>query len=127
MIDVFLARRIITMNPSWPDATAVAVRDGQILEVGSLESLQPCLATDQYRLREDFADQVMLPGFIDPHLHPIMAAVLLPMHFITALEWRYLQPPMPLPIGRRWRKATRRALRVKLFLPGVITPAGTVT
>jgi len=88
MIDVFLARRIITMNPSWPDATAVAVRDGQILEVGSLESLQPCLATDQYRLREDFADQVILPGFIDPHLHPIMAAVLLPMHFITALEWR---------------------------------------
>ena len=28
-----------------------------------------------------------MPGFIDPHLHPSMAAVILPMQFITALEW----------------------------------------
>ena len=29
-----------------------------------------------------------MPGFIDPHLHPSMAAILLPMHFITALDWK---------------------------------------
>ena len=28
-----------------------------------------------------------MPGFIDPHLHPAMAAVILPMHFITAMPW----------------------------------------
>ena len=28
-----------------------------------------------------------MPGLIDPHLHPVMAAVLLPMQFITAMEW----------------------------------------
>ena len=87
MIDVFVARRIITMNPSWPEATAVAVRDGMILEVGTLESLRPWLDGSEHRIREDFADAVILPGLIDPHLHPVMAAVLLPMHFITALEW----------------------------------------
>ena len=29
-----------------------------------------------------------MPGFIDPHLHPTLAAVLLPCHFITAMEWK---------------------------------------
>ena len=34
-ITVFTARRIVTMNASNPSATAVAVRDGRILEVGT--------------------------------------------------------------------------------------------
>ncbi len=29
-----------------------------------------------------------MPGLIDPHLHPTMAAVLLPMQFVTAMEWK---------------------------------------
>ncbi len=89
MIDVFIARRILTMNPSWPEGTAVAVRDGRILEVGSLDSLAPWLDADSHRIRDEFSDRVILPGFIDPHLHPLMAAVLLPMQFITALEWHF--------------------------------------
>lgn len=35
-----------------------------------------------------FADMIIMPGFIDPHLHPSMAALLLPMHFITAMDWK---------------------------------------
>ncbi|MBT6586411.1 MAG: amidohydrolase family protein, partial [Gammaproteobacteria bacterium] len=85
-IKVFTAKKIITMNPSWPDGTAVAVRDGRILEVGSLESLEPWLTRDEHEI-VDFGDAIVLPGLIDPHLHPVMAAVLLPMHFVTALEW----------------------------------------
>ena len=85
-IKIYTAKKIITMNPSWPEGTAVAVRDGRILEVGSIESLKPWLSRDNYEI-VDFGESVILPGLIDPHLHPIMAAVLLPMHFITALEW----------------------------------------
>ena len=95
MIDIFLARRIITMNPSWPEGTAVAVRDGAILEVGELESFGPWLARDDHRIIDDFADQVIMPGLIDPHLHPLMAAVLLPMQFITALEWKFPWETVP--------------------------------
>jgi predicted amidohydrolase YtcJ len=85
-IKVFTANKFITMNASWPLATAVAVRDGQILEVGSVESLEPWLAGDDHET-VDLGDVTVLPGLIDPHLHPVMAAVLLPMHFITAMEW----------------------------------------
>ncbi len=89
MITVFIAKKIITMNPSWPEATAIAVRDGEILEVGSLEDMQPWLDHDDSTLNKDFSGSVIMPGMIDPHLHPIMAAVLLPMQFITGLEWRF--------------------------------------
>ncbi|TNE36893.1 MAG: amidohydrolase, partial [Alphaproteobacteria bacterium] len=87
-ITVFPAKKIITMNPAQPEATAVAVRDGHILEVGTLETLQPWLDTFPHKFDDRFKDKFLMPGFIDPHLHPSMAAVLLPMRFVTAMEWR---------------------------------------
>ena len=89
MITVFTAKSIITMNPSLPRASAVAVRDGRIIEVGSLASLTPWLDAHPHQIDEQFADKVMVPGLIDPHLHPTMAAVILPMVFITAMQWRF--------------------------------------
>jgi predicted amidohydrolase YtcJ len=110
MIEVYTARKIITMNPSWPEGTAVAVRDGQILEVGSLADFDPWLAVDEHRLIDDFKDQVIMPGLIDPHLHPLMAAVLLPMQFITGLEWRFPWETVPATEGAAaYRQALERA------------------
>ena len=36
---IYTAKKIITMEPALPEATAVAVADGKIVAVGSLESL----------------------------------------------------------------------------------------
>ncbi len=93
-ITIFKASKVITMNPSWPEGNAVAVRDGRILEVGTLQSLQPWLADDEHQVH-DLGDQVLLPGLIDPHLHPVMAAVLLPMQFVTAMEWQLPDRSVP--------------------------------
>ena len=87
-IIVYTARKIRTMNPSMPEATAVAVRDGMIVEIGTVETMQPWLEAHPHRIDDRFSDHVIMPGFIDPHLHPSLAAVLLPCHFITALEWK---------------------------------------
>ncbi len=88
MIEVFRARKVITMNPSWPEASLVAVKNGQIMAVGNEEALSVWRQQEDITARDDFADSVLMPGLIDPHLHPMMAAVLLPMQFITAMEWR---------------------------------------
>ena len=88
MLTIFKARSVITMNPSMPRASAVLVRDGTIVEVGEPEHMQPWLEGQQYAVDEQFANDVICPGFIDPHLHPSMAAVLLPMEFITAMRWK---------------------------------------
>ena len=87
-ITVFVARQVRTMEPSLPEATAVAVRDGMILEVGTLQSLRPWLEAHPHRIDTTFEKLVLMPGFIDPHLHPSMAAYLLQTEFITAMEWQ---------------------------------------
>ncbi|WP_110707831.1 amidohydrolase [Salinicola sp. CR57] len=65
---IFSARRVLTMNPSLPEATHVAVRDGRILGVGSLETLADL---GECELDERFADKVILPGFVEGHSHAL--------------------------------------------------------
>ena len=57
-ITVFVAKKIITMDPTRPTATTVAVRDGRILAVGSLDDVVPCLATGEYTVDSWFKDGV---------------------------------------------------------------------
>jgi hypothetical protein len=63
---VYAARRILTMNPSQPEATHVAVRDGRILAVGDLERMR---AWGEFTLDPRFADKVLVPGFVEGHCH----------------------------------------------------------
>lgn len=63
---IFIARQIITMNPSNPEGTHVAVRDGRILGVGTLDELG---GWGPYTLDETFADKVLIPGFVEAHSH----------------------------------------------------------
>lgn len=95
MITVYTAKNIITMNESWPNGEAIAIRDGVVLEVGSLESMQAWLEANDYVIDDQFSEKVLMPGLIDPHLHPMMAAVLLPMQFITALPWDFPWESVP--------------------------------
>lgn len=75
-ITVFVAKKFVTMDPGWPEATAVAVKDGRILSVGrSLEDLQPWLARYPYKIDQSFKERVIYPGFIEAHGHPIMGGI----------------------------------------------------
>ncbi len=78
---------IITMAQLQPRAEAVAVEDGRIIALGSLQTVQRDLAGRPAVLERQFSDKTLMPGFIDNHLHPSMAAVLLPMTFITPYDW----------------------------------------
>jgi predicted amidohydrolase YtcJ len=86
-IRVFTARKIITMEADPPTATAVAVRGGRITAVGSLDEVRAQLGAAAFELDERFADDVLVPGFIDPHLHPTLAGTILPLEIVAALEW----------------------------------------
>ncbi|MCP5368232.1 MAG: amidohydrolase [Hyphomicrobiales bacterium] len=66
MTTVFRAKRILTMNPSNPEATHVAVRDGRILGAGSLDDLA---VWGPHTLDERFADKVLMPGLVEGHSH----------------------------------------------------------
>lgn len=88
MLTLFTAKSILTMNPSMPTADAILVGDGRIIEVGHEDKMQPWLDAHPHTVDRQFSEKIICPGFIDPHLHPTMAAVLLPMEFITAMRWK---------------------------------------
>ena len=69
-ITIYQAKLIHTMNPANPTATHIAVRDGAILGVGTLEEL---VGWGEYELDQTFADHVIIPGFVEAHAH-VMAA-----------------------------------------------------
>jgi predicted amidohydrolase YtcJ len=79
---VYPARRIITMEPAQPDATAVAVSGGRITAVGSIDALRDVGVIDQR-----FADAVLVPGLIDQHLHPVLGATTLVTDVIATEDW----------------------------------------
>lgn len=79
---VYPARRIITMDPALPEATAVAVEGDRVAAVGPVEDLSRLGAVD-----DRFADAVVLPGLIDQRLHPVLGATTLVTDVIATEDW----------------------------------------
>ena len=73
---VFSAKKIVTMNPQKPEASHVAIREGRILAVGSLEEIA---TWGDYELDERFADKVLFPGLVEGHAHTMEGTL-----------WRYV-------------------------------------
>jgi predicted amidohydrolase YtcJ len=98
-ITVFVAKKIITMDPTRPQATAVAVRDGKILGVGSLKDLEPWLREHRYSVDARFKDKILMPGFIDPHMHPMLGALSFGTVWITPEAWNVMGKKTPATLG----------------------------
>jgi predicted amidohydrolase YtcJ len=98
-ITVFVARKIVTMDSSRPAAEAVAVRDGMILSVGSLAELQPWLKGQPYTIDRQFSEQVLLPGLIEPHMHPMLGAIGFEAFWITPESWSVMGLETPATTG----------------------------
>ena len=87
-VTIYTAKEIVTVDSNVPQADAVAVRDGKIIGVGSATDL-----LSQYTGSiEDttFADQVIVPGLIDPHVHMILGAMMYALPF--APPWDLQSP-----------------------------------
>jgi predicted amidohydrolase YtcJ len=93
MITVYIAKKIVTMDPALPEAKAVAVSEGKIISVGSLADLKPWLDQYPHQINRQFENKVLYPGFIDPHNHPMLAGLTQ-----TAFPLTYL--PLPSPWGK---------------------------
>ncbi len=91
---VFTAERIHTMDQGRPHATAVAVANGSIVSVGTLESMEPWLRRVPHEIDDRYADRVMLPGFIDPHTHLRLSGTFAGLHYVGPIE---LASPRALP------------------------------
>lgn len=111
---IYVTASIITMDPGQPRAEAVAVRDGRIVAIGDLSALRAQEALAEYREDLRFADKVLMPGFIDPHVHPSLPAVLTQFPFLAPDDWSLPTGAYP---GARDPEAFAQRLRELVSAP----------
>ncbi len=71
---IVTAAAVITMDPEQPRARAVAIDTGTglIMAVGGVEEVRRAAPGASLI---DLGDTVLMPGFIDPHSHPMMGGL----------------------------------------------------
>ncbi|MEG0819905.1 MAG: amidohydrolase family protein, partial [Brevundimonas sp.] len=70
---VFTGGPILTINDAMPTAEAVAVRNGVIVAVGSLDAARAAAGRGAQTV--DLDGRTLLPGFFDPHGHVSMVGL----------------------------------------------------
>ncbi len=86
-VTIYTAKEIITLDADRPQARAVAVQGDRILAVGDLETLKKAAGDQPYRIDERFAGQVIVPGFIAQHDHPVLAALTMVSEVLSIEDW----------------------------------------
>ena len=77
---------IVTMEGKKPNyAQAVVTNNGKIIYVGK-KSKAMKIAGPGHKM-VDLQGKTMMPGFIEPHVHPFIAAVILPNEIIAPYDW----------------------------------------
>jgi predicted amidohydrolase YtcJ len=96
---VFLGGKIATLDPKGTTASAVAVKDGRFVAVGSTKAIRK-LAGPGTRV-VDLGGKTVVPGLIDAHSHPVVT-----MFFLGAVDAR--APGVPT-VARALENVTARA------------------
>jgi len=84
---IYVAKRIITMERAAPTATAVAVEGDKIAAVGELDGVKEAVAGRQITIDDRFAGKVIMPGFIEHHIHPLLGAMTMSAEVIAIEDW----------------------------------------
>lgn len=83
---IYFGGDILTMTGAQPSyIEAVATKDKKIIFVGTkIDAMN--LSGDNTKLI-NISGKTMLPGFIEPHVHPSIAAIMLPNEIIAPYDW----------------------------------------
>lgn len=95
---IYYGGDILTMEgDSSVYAEAVAIKDGKILFVGSRAEAETFKGDST--TMHDLKGKTMMPGFIEPHVHPSIAATMLPNEIIAANDWVLLHETKKAVVG----------------------------
>ncbi len=75
------------MERESPEVSAVAVAGRNIVAMGTVEEVTAALAGVPHVVDDRFAGAVVMPGFIEQHLHPILGATTLMTEVISTEAW----------------------------------------
>lgn len=85
-VTIFTSKQLVTLAEPRDSGVAVAVDDTQIVAVGDLTSLQSVFPNASIDHR--FAEYVIVPGLINQHDHPLLAALMMDTDVIAIEDWK---------------------------------------
>jgi predicted amidohydrolase YtcJ len=86
-VTIYVTKKVITMERDAPAAAAIAVSGKRIVAVGSLDEVKAAVGAQSYDLNDTFSSKIVMPGFIDQHLHPVLGALTLSVEVIAIEDW----------------------------------------
>ncbi len=109
---------IHTMDTAQPSAEAVVFSDnGRITYVGELQAARSIYPRAE---RFDLQGKTLMPGFIEQHLHPFLAALALSIAVIAPEPWELLEKTWPAAIWQEDYLAKLTAVEVAMENPDEI-------
>lgn len=84
---IYIAKQILTMDAAHPQAEAVAVVNDRIAAVGTLSELREMAGEQPFEVDETFRDKVIIAGFVEQHVHPVLAGLTMPSVVISIESW----------------------------------------
>ncbi len=83
---IYIARQILTMDPKKPRAEALAVRDGVFVAVGTRAEVEAAVGKN-VEVDTTFANRAVIAGFVEQHVHPVLAALTMNTKVISIEDW----------------------------------------
>jgi len=84
-LTIYKAKEIVTLDQTISSADSVLINNDRVLAIGSIEGLK-----DKYpeaSISDQFKNHVMVPGFIEHHIHPFLSALTMNAEIIAIEEW----------------------------------------
>ena len=72
-LTIYKAKEIVTLDQTISSADSVLISDDRVLAISSIKDLK-----DRYpeaSINDQFKNDVMVPGFIEHHIHPFLSAI----------------------------------------------------
>ena len=85
-VKIFIAKDIITLNKNNDSVEAIATQGSKIIKVGSKEELTSIYP--DATLISDYEKAIIVPGFIEHHIHPFLAAVTMNSEILAIEDWQ---------------------------------------
>ena len=85
-VKIFIAKDIVTLNKNNDSVEAIATKGSKIINVGSKEEL--ILIYPDAILISDYENEIIVPGFIEHHIHPFLAAVTMNSEILAIEDWQ---------------------------------------
>ena len=84
-ITIYHAKEIVTLDEKVASVNAVSVKSDRVMAIGSLDDLID--RNPEASIDHQFQNDVIVPGFIEHHIHPFLSAITMNAEIISIEGW----------------------------------------